>query len=271
MGMLFMFAGGGTLIATLRALRGPGLAFLLGLTLLTTPGYLEYGVSQYADLPLAVYILCTVVLLCLYFEEPDTRRGLLVLAGFTTGCAGWTKNEGELFILATSSVLLLPALARPMPALRRFAAFFMGLAPPLAVIAFFKITIAPPGDFPGNRNYQELMGQVLNPDRYLTILASFGSHFWPFGGWIISPVIPLLVFIALRGIDRKAINGYGWATGVGALAIQLAGYYAVYVITPMELRWHIDSSLDRLLLQVWPSALLLAGLAVQASRPDAPI
>ena len=43
----------------------------------------------------------------------------------------------------------------------------------------------------------------------------------------------------------------------------LAGYYAVYILTPMDLQWHLDSSLERLLMHFWPSALLLAGLAAR--------
>jgi hypothetical protein len=36
----------------------------------------------------------------------------------------------------------------------------------------------------------------------------------------------------------------------------LAGLFAVYVITPKDLAWQLQFSLDRLLLQLWPSALL---------------
>jgi hypothetical protein len=40
------------------------------------------------------------------------------------------------------------------------------------------------------------------------------------------------------------------------LALMLAGFYAVYVVTPKDLAWQLEFSLDRLLLQLWPSALL---------------
>jgi hypothetical protein len=46
--------------------------------------------------------------------------------------------------------------------------------------------------------------------------------------------------------------------------LSLAGYYATYVISPYDLRWHLNSSLGRLLLQLWPSVLLLVGLAARS-------
>jgi hypothetical protein len=48
---------------------------------------------------------------------------------------------------------------------------------------------------------------------------------------------------------------------VAALGIVLLGFHCVYVFTPMDQNWHIQSSLPRLMLQLWPSAILLVGLA----------
>ena len=35
----------------------------------------------------------------------------------------------------------------------------------------------------------------------------------------------------------------------------LAGYYWVYILTPVNLTWHLQTSLNRLLAQLWPSAV----------------
>jgi hypothetical protein len=50
------------------------------------------------------------------------------------------------------------------------------------------------------------------------------------------------------------------------LGIVLAGYYFVYISTPIPLQVHLDSSLDRLMIQQWPSFLLLLGLSVRPSN-----
>ena len=34
-----------------------------------------------------------------------------------------------------------------------------------------------------------------------------------------------------------------------------AAYYAVYLLTPHDLNWHLSTSIDRLTLQVWPGFL----------------
>jgi hypothetical protein len=59
--------------------------------------------------------------------------------------------------------------------------------------------------------------------------------------------------------------------------LMLAGYYAVYLLSPQDLAWHLDSSLVRLLLQVWPLALLAWALVVPCPEgvgrviPNAPL
>ena len=76
-------------------------------------------------------------------------------------------------------------------------------------------------------------------------------------GWHHPGVALLILAAALRfrlsGPERR------WAAVAGVtLAGVLAGYFAVYLVTPANLDWHLSTSLGRLLVQVWPSALLLA-------------
>ena len=41
------------------------------------------------------------------------------------------------------------------------------------------------------------------------------------------------------------------------LIMMMCGYFFAYVITPYELEWHIDSSIRRLYIQVWPAWVFL--------------
>ena len=41
-------------------------------------------------------------------------------------------------------------------------------------------------------------------------------------------------------------------------------YFAIYLITPLELIYHLAGSLDRLLMHVWPACLLLAGMVTRS-------
>jgi hypothetical protein len=77
------------------------------------------------------------------------------------------------------------------------------------------------------------------------------------------PIYPLVVLgLCLRFDSRR------WRDGAfcGFLFLaMLLGYFGVYVITANDLRWHLGTSLDRLLVQVWP-LLVLAGFSVLGER-----
>jgi hypothetical protein len=40
------------------------------------------------------------------------------------------------------------------------------------------------------------------------------------------------------------------------LGLMLLSFYFVYVLTPYEIEWHITTSFDRLLVQLWPALVL---------------
>jgi len=44
---------------------------------------------------------------------------------------------------------------------------------------------------------------------------------------------------------------------IWTLGLTVMGYFAIYVITPNELYWHLRFSLNRLFLAAWPSVLFL--------------
>jgi hypothetical protein len=180
------------------------------------------------------------------------------------GCAGWTKNEGLLFVAALCVAGIAPVVDQLSVRSRRFAAFMSGLFLPLAAIVFFKLTIATPSELTSNRSYDEVVEKMLSPERYTAILFSFGRTLWTFGEWAINPLLLLALFLAVSALNRNAARSWGWVTGTGSLALVLAGYFAIYVIAPFDLTWLLAGSNTRLFLHLWPPSLLLAGLlAVQ--------
>jgi hypothetical protein len=267
-GIVFELAGIAVLLATLVKLRKRTAALLMAFVLLGSPMYFHYAVAEYADVPISVFMLCAIALLCLYEEDASNPIGLMALAGFMAGCAAWTKNEGLLFILVTSAVLFVPVFWAPLPALRRIVAFTAGLALPLAAIVYFKMAIAYPSDIFDHRNSVELMAKILNPDRHIAIASRFLTTGWSFGDWVFNPFIPILAFVGLSGVDRAITRRFGWRAGVATVVGLLVGYYAIYVITPLDLKYHLDSSMDRLLLHVWPGCLLLVGMAARSLTVD---
>ena len=258
------------LILTLGELRGVVLGMLLGVTLLGTPSYLHYATSEYADIPLSFYFLGSLALTAIYFEKNTEAGaiGYLRLAGFLAGCAAWTKNEGVLFLLALGVSLTVPILHKRLQTVRRVLAFATGAALPLLVLFAFKLTNTV-------RNYVVAyepgkLQKALDLTRHATILKYIGKYSLSFGAWYLSPLIPLFAFVLLLGIDRSITRRQSWLTLAITLVIVSAGYYVVYLTTPVELKVHLDASLDRLFLQLWPSFLLLLGLLTRTGQRQEP-
>jgi hypothetical protein len=80
---------------------------------------------------------------------------------------------------------------------------------------------------------------------------------------VFNPFLPILALIGLSGVDRFVLRSFGWRAGVAIITILMGVYFAIYVITPLELNDHLASSLSRLMMHVWPSCLLLAGMTAR--------
>jgi hypothetical protein len=265
-GLLFLFVAIAVLGTALAELRGSSAGILLAFTLLTTSQYVVLGSHQEADIPLSTFVLSTIALIYLYFEQETPPKNLLLLAGFLAGSAAWTKNEGILFLVAASITLAFPTLWKPRATLPRVALFLLGALLPVAILLYFKTAIASTTDLFQNRQLSELSAKVMDWDRHATTFGSFVSMARDFGRWTIHPIVPLFAFFILRGFDRREIGTFRWRTAAGILLIVLSGYYCIYVITPVDLQVHLDSSLARLLMHLWPSALLLIGVIAKGEQ-----
>lgn len=280
-GFVFTFATAGVLVSSLSILRGQVQAMLATIALLATPAFIEQGTAQYADVPLSFFFLATVALVCLHEDRarsgPTAAHGLLVLAGLGAGFAAWTKNEGLLFlgaIIGASLFHLVIARRQTKPSPRglgknwfSFAVLAAAIVPGLVVIAYFKHSIAPPGDLfsdPGTT-----LHKLLTPARYWAVIQWYVKGFLRFGEWLLVPGTLLLLFLYIvTGRDTRGTGQAGFRTCALALSLTLAGYFVVYLITPYDIYWHLRFSLTRLFLQVWPSAVFLFFLVVRGAREE---
>ena len=64
---------------------------------------------------------------------------------------------------------------------------------------------------------------------------------------------------------RKELRAGTWAVilMVGGMC---AGYFAIYLVTPYNLTWHLEKSISRLVVQLWPCAVL-GGLSFGPAWP----
>jgi len=268
-GLILGLSAIAVLVASLSKLRDKRLAIVMGLVLLGTPKYWNHATSQYADLPLSAYFLVTLSLICLHAQSEWKEKSILVLAGFTAGCAGWTKNEGLLFIATLCIVMSIPIVLKRAKLSEQLAPFAAGLALPLAVIIVFKLTVPVRNDLIESQNSVAAVQHLTDLSRYAFIASYFVRASITFGAWGIAPFIPLFLLIGARGIDRQILKNPGCRIAYMTLALVLAGYFVVYLNTPQDLRDHLESSFDRLAIHLWPSFLLLLGLCAKSERTTA--
>jgi hypothetical protein len=254
----------GVLISALSLLRGGGQGWLGGMALLGAVGYVADIGIQYADVPLGFFILATAVALVLHDRTGRTSRLFPVLAGAFAGLAAWTKNEGLLFLAAVPVARCV--IVRLGPGVRAFlpelAGYVLGLLPAGLTLLYFKLAIAPPNDLLASER-PTIWGMVTDWDRHELIIRALASAAWDLGRFLL-PV--LIAYALLIGRAPAARRGPGIATVVSLLLLMGAGYYLIYLTTPHDLRWHLETSLDRLLAQLWP--LMLFGYFLLVATPD---
>jgi hypothetical protein len=265
--MLFTFATVGLIVASLSILRGKSQGFLAGLALLGTPFFVEHGASQYADVPLGFFFLVALSLLVLH-DRLRTHNHLLALAGMAAGLAAWTKNEGLLFLAALVAAHFAVTVYTKGWAiyLREMRLFLMGLAPVLLVIVYFKTFFAPTNDLLKGQNLHDTLTRLIDASRYVETSKAFIGGLFYFGEWSHAVNIPtLLVFYALvLGIHIEQQDRPSVAACLLALGLVVFGYFLIYITTPNNLSYHLSSSLNRLLLQLWPSLLFIYFMVARA-------
>jgi hypothetical protein len=269
-GLLFQLSLVGLLASSVRLQRGAlqgWLAGILGIAAISV----SLNFRQYADIPLAYYFLAANVLLFMGNTLAGRGPGPVMLAGLMTGAALWTKNEGWALLVAVIAVQLLLDLVsrRPLAQITRWFGFFLlGLLPLLLATLYFKLTLAPPNDIVGNLNITAIKGKLVEVPRYLTILKAARSQFINYGDLAL-PMLPLLLaYGILVGISFPKIQRSSILALLLRVVIITGIYFMIYLLTPNNLTWQLNTSLERLITQILPSALFSYFLVVSTLNPQ---
>jgi hypothetical protein len=266
--MIFTFVTVALVCSALAVLRMRSQGLLAGLMLVSTPFFITHGASQYADVPVGLYLTATLVLLCLHDRYGASTKGFLLLAGLAAGLAAWTKNEGLLFLIALAvarSVAVGPVQGWRIHG-REMRVFATGLLPVLLIIIFFKLQIAPSNDLisSSSQGMQSTVDRLMDSQRYTyiaknfaTMILAFGSNGFVSAGWL------LLTYLVCIGLKRGNENTPGVRTGLLTLALMLGGHVIVYLTAPNDMPRLLESSLERILLQLWPGVLFIYFMIVR--------
>lgn len=251
--LVFGLAPIATLCGALTMQRTAVVGLVAGAVLALTPIYVNIAASRIADVPLAGYVLATVVLLA------ERRHGALLLAGIAAGAASFTKNEGIAWALFVAGLCGLLVLAR-----RRAVSELLLLLLGIGVVGFatlwFKLGYAPAQDLLAAQSGGAMWDRVAEPARWVQVAEYFAREFCWFGGkypGVPGPAVLVLVVVLLRGRNAPPVP---W-TGIVLLHAMVGVYLVAFLLSPYDVEWHLTTAAARLLLQLWPAALFLAGLS----------
>jgi Dolichyl-phosphate-mannose-protein mannosyltransferase len=256
----FTFAIAALMASSIAILRGTTQGLLAGVAVAATPVLYVQGAMQCADVPLAFFVLSTLAAMAI--AEQFVEPGYDVLAGASAALAGWTKNEGLLWFVA---FLLARIMIRRMRPLWPVVA---GAAPVLAVILLFKARVATSSDIFGAAGRAGMAARIVDPGRYALILHESIRHAWEFGPLLVSPFLILAAYLVVVRIERDGRNRSARRAAVLALLLAAGGYFVVYVVHPNPLAWELRSSLERLMLQLWPGVVFTVFLAARTLKPE---
>jgi hypothetical protein len=190
------------------------------------------------------------VLLAREAREP---AALLWTGGVSAGLAAWTKNEG-LFLLIVVGVFVLVTFPK-----RRLRALWLataGAAFPLATILIFKLGLSPTNGLFAGQTGETVIARLADPARW-TVLTQIWDRLDAWGGIPGGALVGLAAAVMLaEGADRRSV--FRAVSGLSIVTALLFGYSIVYVITPYPQTWHIATSFERLIVQLWPSTVFAA-------------
>ena len=230
-------------------------AFVAGSFLLTVHAYQFWSTTQYADIPFALFVTAATLLLICALRHRELK--LFFLTGFLTGCAIWTKNEGIFFSLWLFTFFILTfSRASQIPASKKksaFLLFLLGYLIPFLCFLIIKTTLGGAGIYMcSGRSAADYGHLITNLNRTKLIVISFLVLKWNSAQWL---GLWACFYLAFLAVGRRLFQAYRWIIPGMVFCLE-AGYFLVYQITPIELPFHISTSLLRLLLHSGVLALI---------------
>jgi hypothetical protein len=224
-----------TIFASLRELKLNRLSIVVLLIFCFTNILVPFGNSQYADTLLSLFIVLP-ILLQNHLNTENFKPYIFLIGFFAASCC-WIKNEGIVCFLIFSMLFLFYNFKKK----KHLLYFSFGAFIPLLFVIYFKIRYAPSTDLISESEDNSLL-QLFDSDRYIFILKYIVKN-------MTSAYSLIIVLIGLALIFNR---NYFKSFAFKLLTCLLVAYFFVYVLTPKNLEWHLDTSLTRLLHHIFP-------------------
>jgi hypothetical protein len=263
--ILIAIGFGIAIVALVVTTIGGRYGWIAGALMLGATTFLTQVPSQCADVPLACFIVATLAVTygdVLRIPNPESRTPALI-AGAASAMAAWTKNEGVVFVLLMFLIAVIVAVRRRDG--RQLLWSIAGATSILIVVVGFKLALAPSSGLVEGQSLTVFLTRLMDPDRHMAVLGLMAQHAmrWsaPFA-FAVFPIVSLVAaWMALRIGEVVRVMAI-------VLGLMLASYYVVYVTTPFDITWHVTTSVDRLLVQLWPALVLTMFLGLRTVTED---
>ena len=256
---IFTLSTVAALAASVWMLAGEALGWLAALVLLATEGFVSQASIQYADIPLSFYLLASVAVLAIA-QARQWPPPLVLLAGLLAGMAAWTKNEGLPFL----ALIFAAALWRGGVRSAKWLA--AGIAPMLILTLAFKFRLVQGTESMFPSTLSQALKMMADFSRWSEIIASFARNFWELGFFWAHPLLLMAILAWACGFAPEARSR--WWLFLAPIGL-LAADFGIYLITMSGLIWHLGTSNNRVIVQVWPA--LLFGFFVLLRTPNVPM
>ncbi|HEY1031263.1 MAG TPA: hypothetical protein VGD89_05785 [Flavipsychrobacter sp.] len=203
----------------------------------TDDTFIMQGAYQLADVLLAFFYLSASIAVDGIKED----KKMAAVTAFLLGAAMWTKNEGIPF-----ACLFCAFHARTLFLKQNIRYTLSGIALPLLTLLFFKITYAPANDIVNGQD-QSTFARLTDISRYKLVYHSFRDAIYQYF-YFPACAVCLSILVALVRNKMPGMNV------LLVLACCLC-YLLVYIITPIDLEWHLQTSIQRVLMQLMPMAM----------------
>ena len=259
--------------AALRRRVAPGVAAVL-LFLLATTHTLSLATSRCSGDGYVALGFLAALDAWLRFEETGARRWWRWLC-VSLAFAVFSKNEGDLYLLALAGGIVVAALFQPpiRVRLKKLRGAWVVAPLPLLLIGVQWLANARSGfanDFAGGKHDDSLWKMLpgrLQSSVFTKILGAYWTTMTtttlpPNDGrpWFTQPsdqnLLMLLALVLALLAPRRTLRGPRCVVAA-AVIFSLAGMAVIYVGTPHDVDWHLFFSVDRVLGQIVPAATLL--------------
>jgi hypothetical protein len=264
----FLVATSAIAMTGLRVVSTTQQAWIGGVLLLGTPYFLAIGASQYADIVVSGFMTAAIVVYSIYDFHESANRRLPFIAGIAAAGAACTKNEGMLFLilLAVSRVVAAVRSRRVTHLTDEFVALIGGASLGIVTLGVFKLAYAPSNDTVPLLPFQPMLHRLIDLRSHRQVWNGIRASL-NFGRWRLSPLPVIAIHTAVAWpaeYSRRKISPS--FTPAFVVVTLLCSYYLVYLLSPYDLESHVVSSLDRLLIQLWPVLVLLYCMMVAPQR-----